>query len=137
MKREDKKLLVKALTAYMPYGLQVEFNGTGLSGQLHSISIYPKYEGDDIVDYDAMADFFGDGEWQDISNIKPYLRSMNDMTEDEQNEYDYLLNDGGWGMSASGCTSVVEFLNSHFFDYNDLIPRKLANETKHGEFPYC
>jgi len=54
-----------------------------------------------------------------INNIRPYLRSMSSMTEEEENEYiDFLAM---W--------DAVDWLNEHHFDYHGLISKNLALEA--------
>ena len=51
--------------------------------------------------------------------IKPYLRPMSSMTEEEEEEYESLV---AWHESYE----IVDWLNSHHFDYRGLIPLGLA-----------
>ena len=124
MEAKDKAVLVREILQRAPYGVFVYYNG--LMGKVHHISVYPIYEGDEIVNYYAAIDFFGDGEYIDIEEFKLVLRDMNDMTAEEQEEYDFLLNDGGWGMAASGCNAVIQFLLKNGFDFNGLLEKGLA-----------
>jgi len=51
--------------------------------------------------------------------IKPYLRPMSSMTEEEEEEYESLV---AWHESYE----IVDWLNAHHFDYRGLIPLGLA-----------
>lgn len=124
MEAKDKILLVREILQRVPYGVYVYYNG--LMGKVHYVSVYPLYEGDEIVNYYAAIDFFGDGEYIDIEKFKLVLRDMNDMTTEEQEEYDFLLNDGGWGVGASDCNAVIQFLLKNGFDFNGLLEKDLA-----------
>lgn len=77
-----EKRLLEALCEYMPYGLHVEYNG--VSGVLHDLKVYQRYNGTDRVqEVSAFADFFGDGDYITIKHFKPFLRSVDSMTMDE------------------------------------------------------
>ena len=58
-----------------------------------------------------------------IDEIKPYLRSMSSITEEEWKEYNQTI-----GKSFS-FTDEVDWLNAHQFDYRGLIEKGLALEA--------
>lgn len=134
MKQEDKELLLRDLCARLPHKVIVEF-----------IS----YEGD-------TSPWFGELSCKDLDSfihdveyieIKPYLRPMSSMTEEQ---FDELKEYSGLKYSASllelvtwtdECTTlefwleetpayiiikVFDWLNRNHFDYRDLITRGLA-----------
>ena len=71
MTQEDKELLLKDLSARLPYGVKVQYEGN-----IFDIDyISPMYEEVrlDFADYYTI----------DISEIKPYLRPMSSMTEEQ------------------------------------------------------
>jgi len=54
-----------------------------------------------------------------IIDIKPYLRPMSDMTEEERKEY--------WNFtSANNHCAAIDYLNTNHFDYRGLIPKNKA-----------
>ena len=89
-----------------------------------------------------------------IGDIKPYLRPMSSMTEEEKNELkEYLdaeeVDCNGFGYSEGGtledyissipyslCVGVVDWLNKHHFDYRGLIEKGLAIEITENNNPY-
>ena len=71
-----------------------------------------------------------------IENIKPYLRSMYTMTDEEAKEYLGMLNDIDKSglMNHNFITKVVDWLDKKMFDHRGLIPRKLALEAPEGMY---
>lgn len=74
---------------------------------------------------------------------KPYLRPMSSMTEDEIKELSKILNyefyiDDDFALAAEDdrhrirldlCEGYIDWLNSHHFDYRELIEKGLALEA--------
>ena len=58
--------------------------------------------------------------------VKPLLRSMESMTNDEKKQYQSLLD--GVANQTIGVWEVTEWLNERLFDYKDLIGKGLAEE---------
>ena len=67
--------------------------------------------------------------------IKPYLRLMSSMTEEEKKEYYDLLSryDASCFISKIG-SRLFDWLNSHHFDYRGLIQMGLALEASEGMY---
>lgn len=61
--------------------------------------------------------------------IKPYLRPMSSMTEEEQKEYDVFCCKPYLGIDETTASNFVDWLNKKMFDYRGLIPRGLAIEA--------
>lgn len=61
--------------------------------------------------------------------VKPYLRLLSNMTEEEKAELFQLMGNG---------TDIqrIDFYLSHHFDFMGLIPKGLAIEVKEGNNPY-
>lgn len=119
MKKEDKELLIKDLCSKLPYGLTIDFNG--IRTTLHDMKVFHLYNGsDDIKDYICLIDVFGDDDYVDVENIKPYLFPMSSMTEEQKEEfdrlytYDALIIEPQW--------KLIDFCNKHHLDYRGLIP---------------
>lgn len=87
-----------------------------------------------------------------IENIKPFLRSMSSMTEEEKEELKTLFDaeeitsdsicylEGGTleeylsHISYSFCSKIIDWLNRHHFDYRGLIEKGLALEAPEGTY---
>lgn len=72
-----------------------------------------------------------------LKNIKPYLRPMENMTEEELEIYnrgDMTYVEEERYISAERCLNIINFLNSHYLDYNGLIPKGLALPAPEGMY---
>lgn len=120
MTQEDKQLLLKDLCARLPYGVKVELTKYKQKCLLCGI------DGEDLylnIDSDpfSLRDF----------DIKPYLRPMSSMTEEEKewlyNNFDYVES---FGVKCyDKVPEYYDWLNAHHFDYRGLIPMGLALEA--------
>ena len=123
MTQEEKEILLKDLCARLPYGVKIEKTYVDYPTTLHE---------DDIVSWKI-------GEIK----IKPYLRPMSSMTEEERR---FLLKFGTVGMDENDkvfdvypygmerTMSVIDFLNANHFDYRGLIEKGLALEAPEGMY---
>ena len=88
---------------------------------------------------------------EDEIQLKPYLRPMSSMTEEERKDVNNLIKDNRptpYGkinnkgidnlLSSVSVTSsvLIDFLNSHHLDYRGLIPKNLAIEVTEENNPY-
>ena len=120
MKKEDKELLLKDLCARLPYKVKVYGNYRYNNGD--RIVEDKKIEALDL----SILDWFVNG-----IDIKPYLRPMSSMTEEEKLMYEGLM----IGIdNISYMLDVIDWLNSHHFDYRGLIPKGLALEALDGMY---
>lgn len=101
MTKEDKELLLRDLCARLPYG--VKFNYGGYSGCDYEV---------ELITSTTINDF-------PIEDIKPYLRPMSTMTEEERK---YL-------QKLPFPYDFVDWLTAHHFDYRNLIEKGLALEA--------
>ena len=114
MTQEEKDLLLQDLCARLPYKVKVECtfipenNGYMCEMSAHSIAL------------------ISNNEW----SVKPYLRPMSSMTEEERVEYKRLC------VNAAICNDYqqVDYLNSNHFDYRGLIEKGLALEAPEGMY---
>ena len=120
MTQEDKQLLLKDLSARLPYGVKC----TMWSGKAIAHSIIETLR---IGGLDAFM-------CNDSFSIKPYLRPMSSMTENERKEYmrlsDLITVDGVLVSSYE----TFDWLNTHHFDYRGLIKKGLAIEASEGMY---
>ena len=129
MIQEDKELLLKDLSARLSCGVKVLDTAEDLNEicELDSIMTSRKYN-KVFVGLTLPDDAIMTG----IEMVKPYLRPMSSMTEEERREYDVLASYfDGISMAES-----IDWLNSHHFDYRALIDRGLAIEVTSDNNPY-
>ena len=144
LKQEDIQLLLKDLCARLPYGVKVHYD----------MSADPCWDDDPIGDDNLRGFSCGSFELDcadgiSVENIKPYLRPMSSMTEEEQKEFGNLVGlwkyketshfanclpnlSGEFGKTLiTEVTTVkaIDWLNSHHFDYRGLIEKGLALEA--------
>jgi hypothetical protein len=63
-----------------------------------------------------------------IEEIKPYLRHMNTMTNEESKEFDETL------QYTQRTLESYDWLNAHHFDYRGLIEKGLALKAPKGMY---
>lgn len=124
MTQKEKQLLLQDLCARLPYGVKVDVNF---------------YYATKELSYDLLQDFI-----TDEKSIRPYLRPMSSMTEEEQKIFDdfCVIDEEAWkGNGVVGFINqskifekAINFLNLHYFDYRGLIERGLALEAPEGMY---
>ena len=121
MTQEEKDLLLKDLCTRLSCEVKVDHFGTVKD----LLGIMPSSEnvmvGYDINDYEDSV----------IEDIKPYLRPMSSMTEEERNEH------FGRTMTidiVQTSKEVIDWLNKKMFDYRGLIEKGLALEAPEGMY---
>ena len=152
MTQKEKKLLFKDLSARLPYHVRVKVwlkDGTTEEGPLDLEHNYGNVLQDAFFYYNKIVD------------IKPYLRSMSSMTDEERKEFSKLLvkryceEDWPGHISTSYCIEIdnvytddedgikypsafsmdaIDWLNAHHFDYRGLIEKDLAIEAPEGMY---
>lgn len=140
--QEDKELLLTDLCARLRYGIKCHFK-------------YGTVEGDIIlkcIDGNvARFDYGLYGKFHvviDPQYIKPYLRPMSSMTEEEEKELKKIhhqfykgnfIDAGVFSANDCGCTvfemsNILNYLRSRNFDYCGMIDRGLALEAPEGMY---
>ena len=118
MTPEQKQLLLKVLCEQLPYGVILD-NGI----KLRSIDVLTK-----IVS--------GNGTDRNIEYVKPYLRPISSMTEEEKkwlyNNFDYVESFGV--RCYDKVPEYYDWFNEHHFDYRGLIEKGLALEAPEGMY---
>jgi len=127
MKQEDKELLLRDLSARVPYGVMVEQT-------LFPPSLADKEQRLKSVQANNVVQLYWYkyiNEFVPIHCIKPYLRQMSSMTEEER--FDYVAS-----TKEERCipelpiqprAESTDWLNKHHFDYRGLIDKSLALEA--------
>ena len=131
MTQEDKALLLKDLCARLPYGVKVW-------SDRYQRSVTILYAG-------AINEvkFSETGGIERLDTIKPYLRPMSSMTEEEVKEIQKInwqfgksksgecyVGDADDGYcSVSQMVDILGYLNEHHFDYRGLIEKGLSLEA--------
>ena len=137
MTQEEKMLLIKDLSARLPYAVTVEHT-SGFRGTLHDITIHHMYDNNDNV-YDAICytNFFGDEDSIYIEYFKPYLFPISSMTKaqndcwrdvwfpDLMTSTDVNYPESEKYLALSHVKSL-EWLYKNHFDINGLINKGLA-----------
>lgn len=148
MTQENKKLLILDLCGRYPHhvlGEVIHYDET----TNEPINIVGEFKG---IDYLNRIDFFylnepGTFNKFNIEDFKPYLRSLNTMTDEEKKELSkkYVWNiwsgqiqiryhsQGCWDDETECPTeeyiTLFDWLNTHYFDYRGLISKGLALEA--------
>ena len=120
MTQEDKHLLLVDLCARLPYAVK-----------------YKTYLGDvftlkDITFSKTTTEYYIDDNAFSTSQIKPYLRPMSSMTEDEKETYQMLFNEDG--LLNTSIDIYLDWLLEGHFDFRGLISRGLAVEAPEGMY---
>ena len=133
MTQEEKSLLLKDLSARLPYGVKVLNMAEGANEvcELDSIMTSRKHKDNIFVSITLPDDFVMTG----IEMVKPYLRPMSSMAEEEKTEYRNIAPGIAWNHGIQfPTTNKIDWLNAHHFDYRGLIERGLALEALDGMY---
>lgn len=66
--------------------------------------------------------------------IKPYLRPLSSMTDEEHEEYRKHVKEVNGFTYDINCSDLVDWFNRKMFDYRGLIPKGLAIEAPEGMY---
>ena len=139
MAQEDKELLLRDLSARLPYGVKCEYREPDYG--IVSVWRIDELEGVNDPDYwEPLVVCDHPYAKHSLSVIKPYLRPMSSMTEEEKREYTSLCN--RQDIDTPTWSKVIwhdtyksfDWLNAHHFDYRGLIERGLALEAPKGMY---
>ena len=146
MTKEDKELLFKDLCARLPDGIILKVGYT-------DIKLDRKHQGIGILYPEDCSDEFDKRHNEDFyivisgcyygNDIKPYLRPMSSMTEEEYKEFKacHCVYDSHLNFQPMMCTimnerNMFDWLDKNMFDYRGLIPKGLAIEVTKENNPY-
>jgi hypothetical protein len=117
MTQKDKELLLKDISARLPYGVKIQVYYEEMAGS--------GYFDETVWTVDNDEPFHVNDRW--IENIKPYLRPMSSMTEKQKHEFESTtIKDG---VLTVWTTGTYDWLNENHFDYRGLIPMGLAEDA--------
>lgn len=114
MTQEEKQLLLKDLCARLPYWVKINIrNDYTLSMEDMELNPYHLTTASYDVEY---------------RGLRPYLRPMSSMTEEEKEEYcdlqDKFLYSSQYPVTDA--YELFDWLNAHHFDFRNLIEKGLA-----------
>ena len=139
MTQEDKDLLLKDLSARLPYGVFC----VGTTYELDDdgeryIPVKVKDTLTEIHNYklETASVRLGLIDSCKLETVKPYLRPLSSMTEEEHTYWDYVYSDNGLGITEGLISECVDWLNKHHFDYRGLIEKVLAIKVTEENTPY-
>ena len=146
MTQEEKDLLLKDICARLPYGVIV-----------HGVFLNCNKE-TNRIQYEYCDKKFSFEYLQRIETIKPYLRSLSSMTEEERwdfgrifNSFEYLKLEllenglsfheiyditGMCDITWNELNTAIDWLNAHHFDYRGLIEKGLALPAPEGMYNF-
>lgn len=131
MMQEDKELLLTELCARLAYGVICSTP----EGDGHLCSINQTIFGNEYgINIKATKrSYFSDRECE----IRPYLRRLSSMTEEEKKEFSVLaVGTHLFKGPLIPSYDTLDWLNSHHFDYRGLIDKGLAVEVTEENNPY-
>ena len=112
MDKKDKQLLLKDLCARLPYDVIVNDG--------NEIDTLKAYMLDDLMFIDEAI-------------IRPYLRPMSSMTEEEKKDFGVPFTSEGL-VTLADTVECMDWLNRNMFDYRGLIQKGLALEAPEGMY---
>ena len=124
MTQQDKELLLKDLSARLPYGVIFKDEGNENLQEIHYIKDEEIY----TRTYPNLPYWIG--------TIKPYLRPMSSMTEEEKRELFEIGCEGNIEHPYGLYFRCQDWLNANHFDYRGLIEKGLALEVTEENNPY-
>lgn len=118
MKEQEKQLLLKDLCARLPYNTWVQYDGKDylVAGYIHGrVPLLPSVFSSAV------------GPCPLIKEVKPLLRPLLSMTNDEFEEYKKDRN-------SFLASDEIDFFNKYHFDYRGLIEKGFALKAHEGMY---
>lgn len=137
MTQEEQQLLIKDLCARVPYVtfVYVEYHET------QELEICEGCEDDEeepnihtliSCDYYGECNIDAEG-YETVYSIKPYLRPLSSMTDEEKEDFGVPFTSEGL-VTLADTVECMDWLNAHHFDYRGLIEKGLAIEAPEGMY---
>ena len=138
--QSDKELLLKDISARLPYGVlgqceidasyDTEFETIPQTHKFQAVahgiiedSLFVSPMIENQYELEIINEEIADGVY--ILDFKPYLFPLSSMTKEQKDEYQYIterwMNDPAYSISDS-----IDWLNKNNFDYRGLIEKELA-----------
>lgn len=123
MTQKDKELLLKDLSARLPYSVKVKFN------YIFTSPAILKRIDKDLIECDIAV--------CELEDVKPYLFPLESMTEEQKKEYERII----YRSIELHCQRyynvididdfdyLLDFYHKNHLDYRGLIPMGLANDA--------
>ena len=124
-KSKEKKLLLNVLKDGLPHGLKLQItdaDGFTFNGELRVLS--KGWCRLNITEPVKKAQIKNPTIPLNFIYIKPYLRPMSNMTNDEKETYESFII--GIAKDETGAWELTDWLNKNKFDYRGLIPMGFA-----------
>ena len=146
MTQDDKELLLKDLSARLPYGVKIYFGGipkllTSITVKLGYTEILVEGEYSTAAYCDCISTYNNKEYLQEeiTKKCKPYLRPMSSMTKEEEEEYNNIDNRAYFcpkDYAHIPAKDRIDWLLKNYFDFRGLIPKGLAIEVTKENNPY-
>ena len=121
MTQEEKDLLIKDLSARLLYKVKFSFNMWNEEKQEEVNTVCTLFS----VNTDGYCEALEESGHIPLEFVKPYLRPLSSMTEEERQEYGLVLCD-------ELSNNQFDWLNKKMFDHRGLIEKGLALEAPNG-----
>ena len=143
MTKENRELLLKEIGARLQYGVKILHETWNYEWD-QELSLLCRVTGIDenFVYYKVIDEHTGEEYREDKTVVslfddKLFLRPMSSMTEEEKREYNSFSLGEDWASNpymSVPVFHVLDWLNSHHFDYRGLIEKGLALEAPEGMY---
>ena len=135
MTQEEKQLLFKDLCARLPYGVKYCRDSWNYEWdqEMSVVEVLEDIDKEGYINYHKV---------YKVWDIKPYLRPMSSMTEEEKIELciisyapdEMRALDEKLYVIQTNANNSTDWLNAHHFDYRGLIEKGLALEAPEGMY---
>ena len=135
MTEQEKQLLLSDLCARLPYGVKYCRDSWNYEWdqEMSVVEVLEDIDKEGYINYHKV---------YKVDDIKPYLRPMSSITEEEIKEYNTAIDKDTIEINKtfetpSACMvglNALDWLNAHHFDYRGLIPMGLALEAPEGMY---
>ena len=120
MTQNEKDLLLKDLSARLPYGVKMNHIADDEYSPKTLIGVAK-----DMITLEGLGGY----ECVDVEDYKPYLFPMSSMTEEQKREFDISMDMGyaaAYNAEINCANRMIEFFHKNHLDYRGLIPKGLA-----------